>query len=74
MLTTRFLCVAIPAAVVAGCASAPGAGGILWWPQGPGDFSEPLPRGTGQAPPNAVPEAAPAEGERVEADGKHCHE
>ena len=33
----RLLCGVLLAAAVGGCANTPGAKGILWWPQGPGD-------------------------------------
>jgi 2-iminobutanoate/2-iminopropanoate deaminase len=34
---------ALLAAAVAGCADSPQARSILWWPQGPGDISDPMP-------------------------------
>lgn len=42
-LPIRYLAVALLAAAVTGCAGSPEARSFLWWPQGPGNISDPTP-------------------------------
>lgn len=55
----RLLCATILAAAVSGCANAPKANGIPWWPQGPGSTAEDVLR-TSDAEPSGSSHESPS--------------